>query len=62
MSGRRLVGVVALRDGEDQPVALERRLDGAERSGPPGRDGRGEPGEDDRPPQGENRQGLAVSH
>ena len=39
---RRLVGVVALRDGEDEPVALERGLDGAQRSRPAGGDRRGE--------------------
>ena len=57
---RRLVGVVALRDGEHEPVALERRLDGAQRSRPPRRDRRGEAREDDGPPQRENRQGLAC--
>ena len=62
MSGRRLVGVVALRDGEDEPVALERRLDGAQRARPSGRDRRGQPREDHRPPQRENRQCLANAH
>ena len=42
--GRRLVGVVALRDGEDEPVALERRLDGAQRPGRPAAIGAVRPG------------------
>jgi hypothetical protein len=49
--GGGLVGVVALRDGEHEPVALERRLDGPQRPRAPGRDRLGDPGEDDRPAQ-----------
>jgi hypothetical protein len=60
--GRRLVGVVALRDGEDESVALERRLDRPQRPRTSRRDGRGEPREDDRPPQRKDGQGLSLSH
>ena len=60
--GRRLVGVVALGDGEDEPVALERRLDRAKRARPARRDRRGEAGEDDRSAQRENRECLACCH
>ena len=59
---RRLVGVVALRDGEDEPLALERRLDGAKRSRPAGGDRRGQARKDDGPPQRENGKCLASCH
>ncbi len=60
--GRRLVGVVALGDGEDEPVALERGLDGAQRARPAGGDRRGQAREDDRPAQREDGERLALSH
>src|ERR1035437_400327 len=60
--GRRLVGVVALRHGEDQPVALESGLDGAQGAGPAGGYGGREAGEDDRPPERENRKRLTLTH
>ena len=60
--GRRLVGVVALRDGEDQPVALERGLDGAQGAGPAGGDWGREAREDDRPPKRENGKRLTLTH
>ena len=61
MSGARLVGVVALGDGEDEPVALECRLDGAQRARAAGGDRRRQAREDDRPPQGEDRKSLACA-
>ena len=59
---RRLVGVVALRDGEDEPIALERRLDRAKRSRSAGRDRGGEPRKDHGPAKREDRKRLALSH
>ena len=59
---RGLVGVVALRDGEDEPVALEGRLDGAQRPRPAGGDRGGEARKDHRAPQWENGERLALCH
>ncbi len=59
---RRLVRVVALSHGEDQPLALEGRLDRAERPRPPGGDRHRQPREDDRAPEGENWKSLASCH
>ena len=58
----RLLGVVLLRHGEHEAVALERRLDGAQGAGSPGRDGSGQAREDDGPTEGEDREGLARAH
>ena len=60
--GGGLLGVVALRHGEDKPVALERRFDGAQGTGPPGGDGGGDSGKHDRPTQREDGEGLALTH
>jgi hypothetical protein len=59
---RRLVGVVALGDGEHQALAFERRLDGAQRTWSPRRYRRGEAWKYDRSPQWENWQCLACCH
>ena len=59
---RRLVGVVALCDGEDESVTLECRLDGAQRPRPPGGDRRRQAGKNDRPPQRQNGECLACCH
>ncbi len=60
--GRGLVGVVALRDGEDEAIALQRGFDGPQRSRPSGGDGSGEAGKDHRAPQGEHGKRLACCH
>ena len=60
--GRGLVGVVALRDCEDEAVAFERSLDGPERSRPARRDGRSEARENDRPAEWQDRECLALRH
>ena len=60
MSGRRLVGVVALRDGEDESLTLERGLDRAQRSRAPGGDRRGEARKNDRPAKRQDGQRLAL--
>jgi hypothetical protein len=59
---RGLVGVVALRDGEDQPVAFERGFDCPQSARPAGGDGCREPRENDRPAEGQDRESLAFSH
>ena len=58
----RLVGVVTLRDGKHETVALEGGLDGAQGSRTARGDGRRQAGEDDRPPKRENGKRLAFSH
>jgi len=58
----RLLGVVLLCHGEHEPVAFERRLDGAQGARSPGRDGSGQAREDDGPAEGEDREGLARAH
>ena len=62
MSGGRLFGVVALGDGEDQPVALDGVLDGAQRAGSPGRNRCGDAGEHDRPAKWQDGESLALAH
>ena len=57
-----LVGVVALGDGEDGALVLERRLDRAQCPGAAGRDRLGDAGEDDRPAQRQDGESLAVRH
>ena len=61
VSGR-LVGVVALRDGKDEAVAFERRLDGPQGPGSPSGDRGGEAGENDLPAKGQDGQGLSFGH
>src|SRR3954462_13291498 len=60
--GRRLVGVVALSDGEGEPFSLERRFDGAERARSACGDWRRETRKNDCSPQWENGKRLAVGH
>ena len=57
---RRFVGVVTLCDGEHEPVALERRFNGAQGSRAPRRNGRRQARDDHRPPKRENRQRLSL--
>ncbi len=52
---RGLVGVVALRDREDESLVLERGFDRAQRPRPAGRNGRGEARENHRPAQWQDR-------
>jgi hypothetical protein len=59
---RRLVGVVALRDGEHESFAPQRCLDRPQRTRPTCRDRRGEPRKNHGAAQREDRQGLALSH
>ena len=60
--GSGLVRVVALRDREHQPVALQRSFDRAEGARPARGDRRREPREDHRPPEGENGERLTLTH
>ena len=57
-----LVTVIALCDGKNQAVALERRLDGPKCSRATGGDRGGEAGENHLSAKGQDRQGLAFSH
>jgi hypothetical protein len=58
----RLVGVVALRDGKDQPLPAQRGFDRAQGSGSSRGDGRREAREDYRPPQRKDGKGLTLCH
>jgi hypothetical protein len=52
--GGRLLGVVALRDGEDESVALEGRFDRSQSRRPAGRYRLGKAGKNYSPPEREN--------
>ena len=59
---RRLFGVVALGDGKDEPIALERRFNGSQGAGAARRDRCGDAGEHDRPAQRQDGKRLALTH
>src|SRR5439155_20095577 len=59
---RRFVGIVALRDGEDEPLAFEGRFDSPKRSRPTRGDRRSQPRKNDGSPEWKNRKCLACCH
>jgi hypothetical protein len=59
---RRFVGVVPLGDGENEPIALQRRFNGAQGTRPSRRNRGGEAGENHGPPKREHRKRLSLCH
>ena len=58
----RFIGVVALCNGEDQPLSFERGFDGAKSARTTGGDGRRQAGKYHCSSKGKNRQSLALGH